>query len=73
MSDTECPKCGRDICTEYEEYVDHKYDDTCKASKYIKIDNYRSYFDGEYSGYTWDVKCICPRCKKRFYFSDSDV
>lgn len=70
MSDTECPKCGRDIFDKYEEYQN---DATCKASKYIKIESYRSFFDGEYSGHMWDVKCICPRCKKRFYFSDSDI
>ena len=68
--DTECPKCGRDIYNEYEEY---QYDITCKESKYIKIENYRSFFDGEYSGHTWNVNCTCPRCKKKFYFSDSDI
>ena len=70
MSDTECPKCGRDIFDKYEEY---QYDSTCKASKYIKIENYHSFFDGQYSGHEWDVKCICPRCKKRFWFSDADI
>lgn len=24
-------------------------------------------------GHEWDVKCICPKCKKRFWFSDSDI
>lgn len=70
MADTECPKCGRDIYDKYEEY---QYDLTCKASKYIKIENYHSFFNGEHSGHEWDVKCICPKCKKRFCFSDSDI
>lgn len=70
MSDTKCPKCGRDIYDEYEEY---QYDLTCKPSKYIEIVNYHEFFDGEYSGHEWDVKCVCPRCKKRFSFSDTDV
>ena len=67
MTDMNCPNCGRDIYPEYEDY--HFGDE----SKYIKIENYRSFFDGEYSGHMWDVKCICPRCKKRFWFDDSDV
>jgi predicted nucleic-acid-binding Zn-ribbon protein len=70
MNDTECPKCGRDILDEYEDY---HFDPHGKASKYIKIENYHSFFDGEYSGHMWDVKCICPKCKKRFYFSDTDI
>ena len=67
MDDMECPKCGRDIFPEYEDYQSNG------ESKYIKIENCQSFFDGEYSGYEWDVKCICPQCKKRFWFSDSNV
>lgn len=67
MSDTNCPKCGRDIYKEYEDYH------FAGVSKYIRVENYHSFFDGEYSGHEWDVKCICPRCKKRFWFSDSDI
>ena len=67
MTDMNCPKCGRDIYVEYEDYQFNG------ESKYIKIENFHSFFDGEYSGHTWDVKCICPRCKKRFCFGDSDV
>lgn len=67
MDNTNCPKCGRNIYKEYEDYL------FSGESKYIKIENYRSYFDGEYSGHEWDVKCICPFCKKRFWFSDSNI
>lgn len=67
MTDTNCPKCGRDIYGLYEDYL------YGNSNKYIKIENYHSFFDGEYSGHEWDVKCICPRCNKRFYFSDSDI
>lgn len=67
MTSTSCPKCGRDIWREYEDYHENG------ESKYIKIENQNSFFDGSYSGYMWDVKCICPRCKKRFWFSDSNV
>lgn len=67
MNDTNCPKCGRDIYDEYEDYLGGNY------NKYIKIKNYRTFFDGEYLGHDWDVKCICPKCKEEFWFSDSDV
>ena len=70
MSNTECPKCGRDISDEYDEYM---FDDTCQPNKYIEVTNYHAFFDGSSSRHEWDVKCICPKCKKRFQFSDSDI
>ena len=67
MDDMICPKCGRDIYPEYEERL------SCGKSKYVKIENYHSFFDGEYSGHSWDVECTCPECKEMFEFSDSDI
>ncbi len=67
MDDTKCPKCGYDI---YDKYSDYHFGD---SNKYIKIENYHSFFDGEYSGHEWDVECTCPKCKTRFCFSDSDI
>lgn len=41
MTDTNCPKCGRDIFDLYEEHL------SGNSNKYIRIENYCSFFDGE--------------------------
>lgn len=61
-----CPNCDYDMY--------NIYDGVCegKKSKYCKITNIHSSFNGEFSGIDWDVECTCPKCKTEFYFSDGN-
>lgn len=63
MSDTCCPKCGREFIYEYDTYL---------LPSYIKLTNFHSWFDGSYSGTDWDVEIKCPDCNTEFSFSDGD-
>lgn len=67
MNNTCCPKCGRDFLDEYLEYSEMDY-----LPPHIKITNYRSWFDGSYSGTDWDVEMKCPDCGTEFSFTDGD-
>ena len=43
-----------------------------KQSKYCKITNIHRGNCGDFYGTDWDVECICPKCKRKFVFSDGD-
>ena len=62
-----CPKCNYDIFSTYYEVIE-----TGKKSKYCKIVDVQSGFNGECNETTWYVECICPKCKTKFGFSDSN-
>lgn len=63
----ECPKCGYDIFSEYEELLSN---DT-KESKNVKIvDVHPEYTFEAMNTYGWDVECKCPECGTEWDFSD---
>lgn len=65
MSNTCCPKCGREFIDEYDTALEH-------LPPYIKLTNFHSWFDGSYSGTDWDVEIKCPDCNTEFSFNDGD-
>ena len=62
-----CPNCGYDLFDKYEAVCEGR------NSKFIKITNCHSFFDGEYSGFEWDIECTCPKCKTEWIESDSNI
>lgn len=63
-----CPNCGYDLWKKYEDACERGED-----SKWIKITNCRSFFDGRYSGYQWDIECKCPKCKCEWIDWDQNI
>ena len=57
---------------EVEQFIDEADEAYTEAKKWIKLTNYSSFFDGNYSGFEWDVECKCPDCGTEFCFSDSN-
>lgn len=64
---TECPKCGYDIFQKYESVL------SGRKSKFVKITNMHPEFSLDaMNAYGWDVECICPKCKTKWVFDDSN-
>lgn len=66
FGETQCPYCGFD-------YLNYSVDEIKEMGGSYECKDYKSFFDGTYSGHEWTDVVKCPICKTVFENGDTDI